>query len=322
MIRRILILSCVLFGLFSAITFASDLGHSIMGADVVDELGKNDKPGKSPYIIEGDSSDAVEKQKPQGSDYHFSPQPEVSIKDDPRKEYSDIGYTLPGTFEKQENYIELDKAKMAKGYRRLSTGGITFSFINNSFDYKSTNDVVNRTISTGAKSVKGGLLLFRHDDYLSRASLVNTYWSAGIGLGFNSGKAFFIDGSRSNSTFNLWELPLDLGLGLEIPLTSWFKMAGTAGPSAMALIQNRSDYQRGEEGKRKFQYSPGYFASAQFKINMSGLSDQTAYELFTESQITNLFLNLEARHQSYSNFQDPVEITGTSFGIGFTFEYL
>jgi hypothetical protein len=33
-------------------------------------------------------------------------------------------------------------------------------------------------------------------------------------------------------------------------------------------------------------------------------------------------MNLEARYQSYQNFQDEIKISGTSLGIGFTFEYL
>ncbi len=53
-----------------------------------------------------------------------------------------------------------------------------------------------------------------------------------------------------------------------------------------------------------------------------GFNDEAAYELFTSSEITNLYMNLEIRHESYKNFQDPIEVSGTSFGAGFTFEYL
>ena len=105
-------------------------------------------------------------------------------------------------------------------------------------------------------------------------------------------------------------------------LNHWFKIAAVAGPSTEALYQNRSDYAQGEKGKNKIQVSYGQFANAQFKFNLSGFSSSTAYELFTESQITNLLLNLEVRYQDYHHFQDPVKISGTSFGVGFTFEYL
>ena len=79
----------------------------------------------------------------------------------------------------------------------------------------------------------------------------------------------------------------------------------------------------GEKGKSKWQFSYGQFASAQFKVNLSGLSDNLAYDLFSESQITTLSLNLEARYQNYQNFQDTdLAISGTSLGLGFTFEFL
>ncbi len=322
MIRRILILSTVLINLSTTTLWASDLDHSVSGSEVPDVLKDAKIEGNSAFLINEDDSSAVLNSKASGVDYHFSSQPELSLKQDPKKEFSESGYTLPGTFENQNSYMELDKNKMAQGYRNLAEGGLNLTFIKNDFDYLSASDIIDRTITTGTKSVKGGSLHFRHDDYLTRATFLNTYWSVGAGVGFNSGKGFFVDGSRSDAVFKLWEIPLDLGIGLEIPVSSWFKLAATGGPSALGLVQNRSDYQRGEEGKRKVQYSAGYFVNGQLKINMSGLSTQTAYELFTESQITNLYMNIEARHQSYTNFQDPIEVTGTSFGIGFTFEYL
>ena len=151
---------------------------------------------------------------------------------------------------------------------------------------------------------------------------MNLYWSGGAGLGFSTGRGIFVSGDRSDTTFKLWEIPVDIGLGLEIPFSSWFKISGTAGPSAMVLAQNRSDFERGEKGKRKYQISPGYFLNGQVKINLTGFNDETAHELFTSSHITNLYLNLEARMQSYKDFQDDIDVTGTSLGIGFTFEYL
>lgn len=90
----------------------------------------------------------------------------------------------------------------------------------------------------------------------------------------------------------------------------------------MVLYQNRNDFQQGEKGRNKTQISHGQFANAQFKINLSGFNSDTAYDLFTSSQITNLYLNIEARYQSYRNFQDEIKISGTSLGLGFTFEYL
>lgn len=323
MFGRILVFSLIL-GFFSQELKATDLDHSVYGADDNEDiLGSSTVVGSSPYIVEGEKEESVEKSAGGGEpDYHFSPHGEVTIKDAEKKEFEGIGYTLPGTFEKQENYIETDRAQMSKDFRKYSTSGINIAFIKNGYDYQSTNDIINRTIGEGYKSMKGGSGYFRHDSFVLRTMLLNLHWSIGMGVGFNTGKGIFSTGERSQTTINLWEVPIDGGLGMEVPISSWFKFAGTAGPSVLGLLQSRNDFQRGEKGKRKIQYSPGYFVNAQFKVNLAGFNPDTAYDLFTSSEITNLYMNLELRHQNYSNFQDPISISGTSFGVGFTFEYL
>ena len=307
---------------FSAI--AVDLDHTVSGdSDIENSLENTKVTGESPYVFGAGSNENVETSKPYGEDYIFNHGvKEVDDKTTPRKKYQDFGYTLPGAFEKQENYTDLDKTAMAQDFRKVSTGAINISFYKNDYIYESTNDIINQTIGSGYKSLKGGALLFRHDDYFMRTLLINAYWSIGAGVSFSTGRGIFVNGQRSDAAFNFWEVPVDLGVGLDIPLYSWFKVAATAGPSVLGLIQSRSDFQRGEAGKRKYQVSPGYFLNGQMKINLSGFNDETAYELFTTSHITNLYLNLEGRMQSYENFQDKVSISGTSFGIGFTFEYL
>lgn len=306
-----------------AATNRADLGHSVGSDEVEDVLGQSTESGSSPYIVDGEPSSNVENSKAKGEDFIFNHGvKEVSGTVSEKKKLQDFGYTLPGTYENQENYIETDKKKLAKEFRKASESGLNITFIKNDYDYQSNNDIINQTITTGTKSVKGGALHVRHDGYIFKTDFLNSHWSVGGGIGYNAGRGFFVDGTRSDTVFKLWEIPIDAGVGLEIPIGHWFKIAGTGGPSVLGLVQNRSDFQRGEKGKRKIQYSPGYFANAQFKINIGGFSEKTAYELFSESEITNLFLNLEVRHQNYKSFKDNITISGTSFGLGFTFEYL
>lgn len=306
--------------------YAADLDQIVSGDEVEDVLGQMQTTESSPYIVQEKEESAFEDLKLKKNaqpDFHFGTNlEEVSLKDDPRRKFEDVGYTAPGTFDGSENYLEHDKTEMANDFRKHSSGGINITFIKDNFSYESNNDVISKTISEGYKHVKGGTLHLRSDQYFYRASLLNAFWSVGAGIGYNSGRGIFINGERSTTTFKLWETPVDLSVGMEIPIYHWFKIAGSAGPSAMALFQNRNDFQSGEKGKNKIQVSYGQFANAQFKINLSGFNSDTAYDLFTNSKITNLLLNLEGRYQNYQNFQDDIKISGTSFGIGFTFEYL
>ncbi|MBP9681592.1 MAG: hypothetical protein KBD76_09320 [Bacteriovorax sp.] len=322
-------LSLLLIIIFSSASWGEgDIGNIVAGGEVEDVLGKMEEPEVSSAYLQqkNKSPDNLENKvidKNARADFIFQKtHEEITLKNEVKSELGGVGYTVPGTYEKKENYIDVDKGQMASDFRSHSSGAINFSFIQNNYRYESQNDIINKTISEGYKHVKGGALYLRGDQYFFRRDFVNTFWSLGGGLGFNSGRGLFITGEQSSATIRLWEIPVDLGLGVEIPLYHWFKMAATAGPSVEALYQNRSDYSQGEKGKNKIQVSYGQFANAQFKFNLTGFSSNTAYQLFTESRITNLLLNLEVRYQDYRHFQDPITISGTSFGVGFTFEYL
>lgn len=306
---------------------ATDLDQIVSGGEVEDSLAKVKIEGTTPYLISNpDNEKEVDKAK-QGEDANpdfvfTKKEQDLSIKDPKKKQLEDIGYTTPGSFEKNDNYIEIDKKEMAANFRNQSSGSFNVSFIKNDYLYESENNIINRTISEGYKHMKGGSLCLRSDQYFLKKDYLNSFWSLGLGVGYNSGRAVFVTGERSDTTFRLWEIPVDVGVGIEIPIYRWFKISGVAGPSVMSLYQNRSDFQNGEKGKNKIQVGYGPFANAQFRFNLTGFNDETAYNLFTESKITNLSMNLEVRYHNYNHFQDAIKISGTSFGLGFTFEYL
>lgn len=303
-----------------------DLDQIVAGDTVEDYLGAKAAPAEaSPYIILNNHGNEVENQKIKSDaqpDFLFNKNTEVSEKTNKHNQYEEFGYTNPGTFEKSESYLEINKKEMAADFRKQSYGGLNITFVKNDFNYASDNDIINRTIGEGYKHVKGGALYIRNDRYFFKSNAFNSFWSVGAGLGYNSGRGIFVTGVRSQTTFKLWEMPIDAGIGAEVPIYHWFKISGAVGPSVTGLYQNRNDFANGEKGKNKMQVSYGEFANAQFKVNLSGFSDETAYDLFSSSKITNLFMNLELRYQNYANFQDNIKISGTSFGIGFTFEYL
>jgi hypothetical protein len=311
---------------FPKLLQANDLNQVVSGAEVEDVLGSVKATGISPFTYRDNGVSEIDNQKIKKTateDFNFNQNlNDVSVDHSPKRKFEESGFTIPGTYEKSESFLEIDRKKFTNEFRGLSSGSFNISFFKDDFNYESDNDIINRTISEGYKHVKGGALYLRNDLYLSKTDFLNTFWSVGAGVGYNSGRGIFINGERSDTTFKLWEVPVDIGLGLEIPFYHWFKISGNAGPSVMALMQNRNDLLKGEKGRNKTQVSYGQFANAKFKINLTGFSHDTAYELFVSSKITNLYLNLEARYQNYQNFKDAIKISGTSLGIGFTFEYL
>ncbi|RPJ79491.1 MAG: hypothetical protein EHM20_01280, partial [Alphaproteobacteria bacterium] len=103
-----------LFLAISSWTYATDdVGQVVSGSEVEDVLGAIKETGSSPYIVKDSKVDELENYKLDSDaqpDFIFGKKTdEVSVKDDPRKKYEDVGYTLPGTFEKNENYLEHDK---------------------------------------------------------------------------------------------------------------------------------------------------------------------------------------------------------------------
>lgn len=297
-----------------------DLQQSVLGDGLTpDALSALETKGKSPYVLGSDEDNPIEK-LPVKSDYLFNPdEADFNKKSSPKAEFEDVGQTLPGTFEKNENYIELDKAKMVRGFRKYVNYSLNLIFIKNDYDYTSQNNIIEETI----KDHKGGAIHLSYNEFLSKASFLNSFWTLGVGLGHSQGSGVFAKTrSKSNTVMRLWEFPLTLGLGFEFPFTNVFKWQASAGPGVLVLSQNRSDKLKGEKGKNKYQFGQGFYADSKLQFNLSGHSDEEAYNLYITSQITNLYLDLVARYQYFGNFKDDITITGVSFGLGFTFEYL
>lgn len=149
--------------------------------------------------------------------------------------------------------------------------------------------------------------------------------SSGLNLGvsYKTGKGDFTDGQQSETTIALWAIPVDIPLTLQIPVGSFLRIEASAGPSLMTLLQNRDDRDEGESGKDTYQLSPGYFAGGRLKINWGNIWKSSALALFNSNDVTNFFLNFDARYESYNKFSDElVKVDGISYGLGLSFEFL
>lgn len=301
-------------------SFAEDLGVTVQGSTIDDNISNLKTNDDSVYL--SDEKNSIDKLTTSETSPLLPDSKLEEVKAPSAKsEYTGTGYTLPGTFEKQENYIEIDKKNYAKNLRNQSTMAFNLTYIRDNFTYDSPNNIIQRTFNQ-TDSAQTGFLIMRFDNYFYHTQVVNLHWSLGGGLAFNYGKGIFVTGETSNAQFRLWEIPLDAGLGAEISLTRWIKLSITGGPSILTLIQNRGDLTQHEPGKNKAQFGFGGFGSAQVKFNLTGISGETAHELFSSNGISNMYLNLEGRYQSYQKYLDSIKISGASFGVGVSFEFL
>ena len=229
---------------------------------------------------------------------------------------------VPGQGMGQGGFLEIKNRDIFKKIYNKSSEAFSFSYIMDDYSFDNGNNTFNRTFEDSTGSVKGGSIHFGFDNYLNQGT-VRFAWGGNFGVGFNQGRGYFANGQESDTIFNLWTIPLDASVTMELALGKVMKLALTGGPSVMGLMQSRNDKEDTEDSKRRHQFSWGYFGGAKAKISVGNLSSSTAFEMFKSYDVTNFFLNLEARYQNYGNFQEEVlTISGMSFGLGFTFEYL
>lgn len=319
----------ILIALFSFLTACSstvDLGHTVQGDIAASEIGTLNTEEIDPFLSSPEVKriDSAEEYVEQKSDTPFlsSTVTDQNIENLEVSAFKDIGYQLPGETATSE-YTDVDLKKQAREFSNLGEQTIHIAYYKNNFDYKSPGDIINRTVSNGYQHGRFGPLLIRNDHYIFKTFALNGFYSLGAGMTFSRGKGIFSDdGSQSSTTFKLWEIPVDLGLGIEIPLGPWMKLHGVGGMSGVGLHQTRDDFADTEKGKRKIQLGYGPFAEGSLRLNLSRIFPETGFKYFSESELTNLTINASMRYQNYSGFKEDITISGTSLGIGFGFEFL
>lgn len=232
------------------------------------------------------------------------------------------GNDVPFTHEGRDSVITFKNKDIHKEIYNKSDTALSLSYFIDQYDVTGRNGVFDRTYdSNGGK--RGGSLHLSYDYYLTNGWF-NLFYGGGLGLGFSSGEGQFSSSTsvNTNTEFQLFSVPADVRLGFEFVPSRYFKLNVSGGPSVMGLYQSRNDLPRGSEDKHRRQISYGYYGQAKLQLNMSAFFSSLAFRTYSNSDMTNLFLNLEARTQSFENFQDDISITGSSFGLGFTFEYL
>jgi hypothetical protein len=222
----------------------------------------------------------------------------------------------------QTDYVELDADNINFNRRNSALWNFSFSYFRDSFEYKDPGNIYQKTFKESTGSMQAGYLMFSSDYFLTR-KLIDTTIGLNAGFGYQKGKGYFVETfNESDTVFQLWTIPVDLSVGVEIPFSGFFKASATAGPSLMGMLQTRNDRESGEAYKRRRQVSAGYFYEGKFQISLTDFFPKYGYSLFKDYDVTKAFFDIQARYQNYGNFQNEIEISGASFGLGFTFEYL
>lgn len=316
--------------------------------DMVDEETDLEKSLKKPHdhVDEQDEGDAFIQHHIQNADENIkkakADSPFVAGDDLHQKDFNaeltekedvhSVGTEVLGSREQDKNYLEFKNSDLIRDVKDKGDKNFALSFFKDTFNYNSNTDF-DRTFrgdtsnqieaSTGGKKVSTIPLLIRFSGHemFYRSRWLRLGAGAGLGIGYNGGKGYFSDGSRSTANITLWTLPADVSLLAEIPM-GIFKFSFFGGPSALGLIQNRSDLPDGNKRKNLRQASVGYFAGAKVGVSISDLLPSVSYDFFGSYQVTRYYLTFEARMQDYSNFKTPeLSVTGTSYAVGFTFEY-
>lgn len=332
-----------LINIISLASFAEDAGQ-LMGDTITEEtpleksIHKDIKKGIShdeqPFLMETSKKKLI----PDDSDGATTAVME-GIKDDgsagKTTERSDIGSfnQLPQGGGDQSSFLEFKNSDLLRDMKDKGDKNFSFMVFKDTFNYKNNasdfdkvfrgdNSDQLRASSSGHKYIEAPLMLRLAGHDLFYRGFFNFGWGAGLGLGYNAGKGRFTDGTTSQVNFSLWTIPVDLALLMEFPIMPWIKISLTGGPSVLGLIQNRSDLPDGNKRKNMTQMSSGYFAAARVNIALSQMFPGVSYEFLSAYKITRYFLSIEGRTQKYSNFQSSdLEVSGSSLGAGFTFEF-
>jgi len=220
------------------------------------------------------------------------------------------------------NYSQIKGNDIVKeiSWKTKSTFGISYYAVDD-LSYNESNQSYSRIYKDGNKSKDTGVLLISSSRFLYRTFL-DFKFCFNLGVKYNSGVGTFPDGSQSETKFTLWSIPIDMGLGIDIPISRFLKFSVSGGPSALLLLQSRDDRTYAQGDKSQKQYGYGYYGSAQALFGLSSIFPSYGTDLYSDYGIGQSFLSLEFRTVKYDNFKENLTVDGTSMGVGMIFEFL
>jgi hypothetical protein len=322
-------LSLVLI-LMSSALFAEDFGIAIpdqLSDGAVESSEVEDNSNFGNHLMGSSKEKEDSWQASESEDFAFTKENKVENNElSDKEEALSYGSGTPFEMESKDQILKYKNDEIFKKIYSKGQSSFSFTYIQDSFDVKDAANVFERSFNAETGTTRGGTLHLFFDNYITR-SFISPFWGGGFGVGYSQGKGVFSQSTdiESNVRFQLFTVPLDFRLGMDIGRGEYFKLSVAGGPSVVGLLQTRSDKERderGENGRYRRQVGYGFFGHAKAQVSLSTIASDMAFDTYTQYDMTNMYLNLEARFQSYENFQDDISISGLSFGIGLSFEYL
>ncbi len=241
------------------------------------------------------------------------------------------GVTLPGDYSNYPQYLEFKNDQILKEYEYDSKERLTVGIIYDTYQYKNSANTFNRVYRDSPKSDVYGILNIGYD-YLMINENFKFLVGGGFGFGYNGGKGVFEGESLEESSsisestqISLYTVPLDLRLTLEFPLTRYFGLAVTGGPSVVFIQEHRNDKVEGEAERDRRQFGFGYFATGIFKIHLGYIYKDLGFKYLSSEDVSRFTMNVFARNQYYEfpkNESKDISIEGTSVGLGFSYDFI
>lgn len=146
----------------------------------------------------------------------------------------------------------------------------------------------------------------------------------GFGFGYFQGLARSVGTNEQTKTrLTLWFVPIDLGVTYRASYNS-MGLKFSAGLTGAGMIQSRSDFREDEKGKNLNRLGQGLFAMTRFDYSLGSLMKKTRKEIFYNYGFSNFRLNLDFKYQylSFNGEEKELDFSGTSLGVGVSFDVL
>lgn len=229
----------------------------------------------------------------------------------------------PGKFSKKRVYYEKSRRDLLDKIRYYSRHAYGLYFYKDMARYSHDSSDFDQVFRDGDDTEAAIIGRLKYHNFFYNHKILQLAWGVQFGVGHNAGKPINSNTGESISPkVKLWTFPLDASIQMEYPLSRFFKLSVSGGPSLMVLLQHRKDLPEGDDRKDLRQFGYGGFGAFEFKIAFSEWIKKTMSDAFYGHRTTRYLLSAGVRYQYYSGFKENITIDGIVLGAGFTVEFM